>query len=116
MQVNTNDTDWDELGRVVHDGVPYTGEIVETDKNGVLVGRRTLINGRQNGLEQRWHPSGALKAELVTDMGRVVGTAKEWHENGVLAFERIFDERGVLMTINQWDESGNPVERPRTNR
>lgn len=110
--VDTDDTEWDIDGAVVLDGEPFTGQRVEFDREGRIVGWEGYRQGRLHGRGVRWWPDGTTRTLFeATDFGRVVGDLLSWHPNGVLAKRVAYDERGVPVAHEEWDADGEPAPR-----
>jgi antitoxin component YwqK of YwqJK toxin-antitoxin module len=111
VRINIDDVDFDDGVNYLHDGLPMTGEVVETDHDGNVIELTPVVNGRANGVELSWYSDGTLHIETTVVDGRATGTSRRWHRNGQLAEERDFDPRGALVAIRLWDEDGTPVPR-----
>lgn len=109
MRVNIDDTDQDDALRYVYNGELFTGEVVEMDKAGNVVGLTTVREGIPHGPDLGWYPDGRLEGETQVVDGRVVGTSRHWHPNGQLSEERDFDHRGHLVAVRRWNADGAPV-------
>jgi antitoxin component YwqK of YwqJK toxin-antitoxin module len=111
MRINLDDTsfgdDEDEVYR--HNGEPITGEVIETDRDGNVIGLTPVVDGVANGVERVWYSDGTLQEEIPVANGVATGTSRRWHPNGRLAEERDFNARGELVSIREWDEHGTPV-------
>jgi antitoxin component YwqK of YwqJK toxin-antitoxin module len=103
-ELTTSDTEDGWMVRV--DGVPFTGEVVDTE-NGRIVG----VSGYQDGLEhgpQRWYfTDGTLESEGHYAMGTLVGEWRTWHPDGKLHEFNLFDRWGDVREIRQWDRQGD---------
>lgn len=113
MRINIDDADIGDDLAYRYRGELFTGEVVETDQDGKVVNLLTLVDGRGNGPELSWFPSGQLKTETMLQDGKPVGTSRSWHPNGVLADERVFDDRGFVVGSRNWNDDGSeaPVQR-----
>jgi antitoxin component YwqK of YwqJK toxin-antitoxin module len=106
QRVNEDDTDMDEAQRVLYQGVPFTGEVVETDDEGTVIGLNTYRDGREDGPQREWFNDGMLRSEYHAAGGLPTGESREWHTNGQLARRQEFDQYGVLRLREVWDENG----------
>lgn len=112
MRINIDDTEFGyDLAYYYQDEL-FTGEIVETDRNGNVVGLKTLIDGRGHGPERIWFPSGQLKLEMMHKEGNPIGVSRSWYASGQIAEERVFDDRGFVIDSRRWHEDGSvaPVQ------
>jgi antitoxin component YwqK of YwqJK toxin-antitoxin module len=109
VDIDDTDNDPDDPSRYLHEGEPFTGEIVETTPAGVVVTEFSVVAGLQHGSSRTWYGDGTLKTESTVERGVAVGTARLWHPNGQLAEERDFDERGHNVARRRWTADGTPV-------
>ena len=105
-------------GRLLHQGVPFTGFVLEEYADGQLRSRSSVSNGLIEGLSQGWYTNGVLQvaehfvrgvshglrtkfypsgeklsvAHIIE--GELQGIYERWHDNGQLA-ERVFLTNGV---------------------
>lgn len=109
LRVDFDEVGWDDNALVVHNGVPFTGEVVEKAPNGEIVAVTSYVNGREDGPSTEWYPSGQLKARGVARFGHAIGMHQVWHPNGQLAAETEFDDQGLQLSNREWDEAGNVI-------
>ncbi|HEY0639652.1 MAG TPA: hypothetical protein VGD67_18550 [Pseudonocardiaceae bacterium] len=110
MRINVDEADWDDDQRLLHRGVPYTGEVYEAHANGRLVALTNYVAGREDGPDWMWYPDGTLRSQGQSRSGRAVGLVRDWHPNGTLAEERLFDEHGDLRARRRWSDDGTLLE------
>jgi antitoxin component YwqK of YwqJK toxin-antitoxin module len=110
MRVNreqtTSDTDDGWMVRV--DGVPFTGEVVDTE-DGRITGLSTYRDGQLDGPEVEYYPDGTKESEGQYAMGVVVGEWRTWYPDGRLKEFNLFDRWGDVRKIQEWDPQGNLV-------
>ncbi|GAA3434361.1 toxin-antitoxin system YwqK family antitoxin [Kutzneria kofuensis] len=106
IDVQSADVDWDDSGRLVFEGVPFTGEAVTYNWLDEVRSLVTYVDGIREGAQREWYDGEELRSELTVHNGRVVGPAREWHPNGRPAREQWFDERGLPAAESRWDEDG----------
>ncbi|HJP76361.1 MAG TPA: hypothetical protein VJ914_18985 [Pseudonocardiaceae bacterium] len=106
QRVNADDTDMDESERVLYQGEPFTGEVVETDEDGVVIRLNNYLDGKEEGAQREWFNDGMLRSEYHATGGLPTGESREWHENGRLARRQEFDQYGHLRVREDWDEHG----------
>lgn len=109
IRVDFDEVSWDDDSRVVHNGVWFTGEVVEKTRSGEIVAVTSYWNGVEDGQSTEWYPSGQLKARGVARYGQAVGAHQVWHPNGQLATEAVFDDEGHQLSRRAWDEAGNLI-------
>jgi antitoxin component YwqK of YwqJK toxin-antitoxin module len=109
MRVDFDEVDWDESALLIHDGAPFTGEVVEKTADGAIVAVTSYVNGREDGPSTEWYPSGQVKARGEVRFGTAVGTHQVWHPNGQLAAETEFDDQGNRLSNREWDAAGNVI-------
>ena len=105
-ELTTSDTDDGWMVRV--NGVPFTGEVVDTE-DGRIEGITTYRDGGQDGPERWYYPDGTLESEGYYSMGTTVGEWRTWYPDGKLKEFNLFDRWGDLRKIQIWDEQGNLV-------
>jgi antitoxin component YwqK of YwqJK toxin-antitoxin module len=110
QRVNADDTDMDEAQRVLFQGVPFTGEVVELDDDGVVIELNTYRDGREDGPQREWFNDGMLRSEYHASGGSPTGESRDWHPNGQLARRQEFDQYGVLRLREVFSEDGVPQQ------
>lgn len=109
IDIQAADVDWDDSGRLIFEGVPFTGEAVTYGWLDDVTTLATYVDGLREGLQQEWYDGGELKSELTVQKGRIVGPSREWHPNGQLAKEKRFGGDGLLASESTWDEDGQAI-------
>lgn len=110
MQVKSEETTMDSASRVLHQGRPFTGELVDTDDEGRTLGITGYREGVEHGPQAEWYPDGAKRLEGQCDRGSAVGEWHQWHANGRLAEYSLFNKYGELIHLKRWDEAGTLLE------
>lgn len=87
----------------LYKGVPFTGEIVESDGKGNVVHLSSYRDGLQEGPECSWYPNGRLKLEGEMKEGLPRGVWRRWDLNGRMTRESEFDDSG--RRIRFWERS-----------
>jgi antitoxin component YwqK of YwqJK toxin-antitoxin module len=103
-ELTTSDTEDGWMVRV--DGVPFTGEVVETD-DGRLEGITTYRDGQLDGPQRWYYPDGTKESEGHYSMGTTVGEWRTWYPDGQLKEFNLFDRWGDVRKIQEWDPQGN---------
>ena len=108
MRINIDDTETDSDGSTLYEAKPYTGEVIETDRDGNLIYLNTYTMGWDDGPYREWYAGGGLKGEGRTRLGIPVGIWRAWHENGQLAEESVYDDEGSGKRLRRrvWAEDG----------
>ncbi|WP_158271332.1 hypothetical protein [Nocardia sp. MDA0666] len=98
MQINADDDRLTEgpFGEVFYDGVPFTGEIVTTGADGRILASTLYRDGKEDGPESEWYPSGTPKVQGSFQHGEPIGHWKEWYPNGELAQHTYFESPGTV--------------------
>ncbi|MBV2363586.1 toxin-antitoxin system YwqK family antitoxin [Streptomonospora nanhaiensis] len=110
-RVTEDDLESQDDGRVLYQGLPYTGEVAELAGDGTVVAVVSYERGREHGPWREWYPDGRLKVAGRVEYGKgAVGTWRTWHPNGRLAERHDFDGDGRLRGVRRWDAEGNLVE------
>ncbi|MEU4446035.1 hypothetical protein AB0K14_31805 [Actinosynnema sp. NPDC050801] len=110
MRVNSEETTMDSASRVLHQGLPFTGEVVDTDGQGLTLGITGYQDGLEHGPQFEWYADGAKRLEGQSDRGSAVGEWRQWHANGRLAEYTLFNKYGELIHLQRWDEDGTLLE------
>jgi hypothetical protein len=110
MRVNGEDVVMSASLTVWYRGELFTGEVVDTDDDGQVVGLTTYEQGLEHGPQYELFPDGRKKAQGSCDRGGVVGVWREWHANGNLAELNVFNKYSERVRRLRWDESGELVE------
>lgn len=90
--------------------VLFSGESVETLKDGTLATLTTYVDGVEEGPHRMWHDNGALEFSCELHDGNPVGLAQAWSEDGHLEEEQFFDGHGALEWSRRWNAEGDLVE------
>ncbi|HTI19573.1 MAG TPA: hypothetical protein VL652_01195 [Kutzneria sp.] len=110
MRVNREQTtaDTDDGWMVRVDGVPFTGEVVDTE-DGRITSLTTYRDGQLDGPEVEYYPDGSKESEGTYSMGTTVGEWRTWYPDGRLKEFNLFDRWGDVRKIQEWDQQGNLV-------
>jgi len=99
----------DEGLRLLYDGEPFTGEVVE----GFLedpFSLETYVDGWQTGPWRLWYGDGSPQAQGEFVNGGPVGEVLTWHENGRLESRKLYSESSRELASCTWDEEGRQTE------
>jgi antitoxin component YwqK of YwqJK toxin-antitoxin module len=108
LRVNIKDTTLSEGQEVLYQGVPLTGEVIRTTKDGTVVTSKWYRDGLEEGPQREWYGDGTRQSEYLVVDTNVSGQSLDWHRNGQLARRQEFDEYGELRKREVWDENGVP--------
>ncbi|GAA3462176.1 toxin-antitoxin system YwqK family antitoxin [Saccharothrix longispora] len=108
MRVEADEVEEDE-GVVFHQGVPFTGEVVESRPDGTVLTLYTYLNGVEDGPYREWFDRERPYKEGEMRYGVPVGRHRRWHADGRLAADLLFGEGGDQLERREWDERGNLV-------
>ncbi|MCB9897368.1 MAG: hypothetical protein H6825_05140 [Planctomycetes bacterium] len=100
---------FDDDGRALHAGAPFTGVAVERDDDGALLAEDTYVDGLRHGPSRMFHPTGELAEEGVRRRGAWHGTVEVWNVDGTQAEEARY-AYGICLESFTWDASGELVE------
>jgi antitoxin component YwqK of YwqJK toxin-antitoxin module len=93
-------------------GVPFTGRLVETTRDGTRV-ERALREGRPHGEERSWYAGGALRSIRMYEQGQKTGVHRGWWPDGRPQFERRF-VAGISEGLSRtWHPNGQLFEEHR---
>ncbi|QUQ70819.1 toxin-antitoxin system YwqK family antitoxin [Kutzneria sp. CA-103260] len=107
IHVFLDDSELDDSLRLVYEGEPFTGELVNTYGE-TLIFLETYRDGWRDGPRREWYEDGTLRAEGMARHSVAIGTHQRWHHNGQLAVEKVFTDKGRLISEKHWDENGAP--------
>lgn len=110
-RVHFDDTTTDDGTYVYVDGVPFSGEVVDTADDGTVISINTYAGGRQEGPQREFHYDGSPSRAFTAVRGVPVGEAWEWFAGGGPARLRVFDDSGRLVVDKSW-VGGEPVDTP----
>ena len=86
-----------------------TGIIVTKYPNGEIESKKTIKNGKSNGLERGWNNNGIRSIELNWKDGKKDGIERRWYYGGDL-HKKINWKEGELISEECWDIHGNKIE------
>tara|TARA_R110001592_G_scaffold350484_1_gene646650 strand:+ start:12298 stop:12903 length:606 start_codon:yes stop_codon:yes gene_type:complete len=93
-------------GMVYYMEKPFTGAGIATYPNGVVSEVITYLNGKRDGVLQRWFENGLLSFEANYEANKLNGVVKSWWSNGKQRSMANF-HRGVVHGVQkQWYISG----------
>ncbi|HEY0637141.1 MAG TPA: hypothetical protein VGD67_05805 [Pseudonocardiaceae bacterium] len=111
MGIDVTQTELDAAGRVLHEGVPVTGEVVSRSPEGRVIARIRYLQGLEDGPSLEWYPDGSRRAEGSSRYGvGAVGVWRGWHPCGAPAAEYGFSDNGRLLFVRRWDQAGVMLE------
>lgn len=108
LHVNIKDTTLGDGQEVLYQGVPLTGEVIRTTKDGVVVTSKWYRDGIEEGPQREWYGDGTRQSEYLVVDTNLTGQSFDWHRNGQLARRQEFDDYGELRKREVWDENGVP--------
>ena len=103
----TSDTDDGWTIRV--DGVPFTGEVVDTE-DGRVVGVTTYRDGLEHGPSVEYFPDGDKHVAGQSAEGYAVGEWWEWYPGGKLKSYKVLDRWGDPRRSQRWSADGVLIE------
>lgn len=106
IDINDPAVDMDAGQRLLYDGEPFTGEVVEgfmEDPTSL----ETYRDGWLHGPWRLWYGPGLPKAQGEFVNTGFVGEVLTWHYNGRLESRQLFSERSIELADYAWDEDGN---------
>ena len=99
----------DAAGRVTLGDARFTGTRV-AHRDGVLIERSAYLDGRRDGLTERWYPDGTLAFRATYAADRRDGTVETWWPDGTRRTEARYVD-GVADGIQrEWYRSGAPFK------
>ena len=100
--------DFDEAGRYLQNGVPFTGQLYLEGESGSLEAEQDVRDGFKWGAQREWN-AGLLALEWFAVKAEPHGPYRAFHANGKLASEKTY-EFGVCIAEQTYDESGAAKE------
>jgi len=88
---------------------PYSGWAKGMYDSGQAKGLGQFKDGKQDGLEMRWHENGQKSYEATYKDGELDGLRTRWHENGQKKSETTFKD-GKELSAKYWNRKGEEVE------
>ncbi|MEP2238789.1 MAG: toxin-antitoxin system YwqK family antitoxin [Maribacter sp.] len=85
---------------------PYDGYSLVLHENGQLAEKVGFINGKRQGVAQRFSTTGALRVEYHYKDNRLEGSYKTWWENGQLAQETSYVNGKIHGVEKKWYTDG----------
>jgi antitoxin component YwqK of YwqJK toxin-antitoxin module len=91
------------------DGVPFTGDVVDTE-HGRVIGVTGYRDGLEHGPSVEYFPDGSKQVEGQSAVGYAVGEWREWYADGRLKSYKVLDRWGDLRKSQLWDADGVLIE------
>jgi antitoxin component YwqK of YwqJK toxin-antitoxin module len=85
---------------------PYNGYSLVLHENGQLAEKVGFIDGKRQGVAQRYSSSGVLRVEYNFKDNRLEGSYKSWWENGQLAQDAIYVNGNMHGVEKKWYPDG----------
>jgi antitoxin component YwqK of YwqJK toxin-antitoxin module len=98
-------------GRLLLQGVPFTGALVEYYENGKMKSRSRVSNGVLEGLSEGWHTNGVLQVSEHFTQGVSDGPRVKYHENGKKLSEANVVSGKINGSYQRWHDNGTLAER-----
>jgi antitoxin component YwqK of YwqJK toxin-antitoxin module len=79
-------------------------EVINRNKDGIVIKKYNTKNDKMHGLYQAWHPNGQLSCEQIYKDGKMHGLYQAWNSNGQLSCEQMFKDgkpHGKMITYNE---------------
>ena len=96
-------------GLFYHNNEPCNGWAKGMYDSGQPKGLGQFKDGKQDGLEMRWHENGQKSYEATYKDGELDGLRTRWHENGQKKSETTFKD-GKELSAKYWNRKGEEVE------
>ncbi len=95
-------------GLFYHNNEPCSGWAKGMYDSGQPKGLGQFKDGKQDGLEMRWHENGQKSYEATYKDGELDGLRTRWHENGQKKSETTFKD-GKELSAKYWNSKGEEV-------
>ena len=104
-RVDAMTLDFDENGRYLEEGKPFTGLLYLESESGALEAEQEVRDGYKWGAQREWHVPGVLTLEWHAVKGEPHGGYRSFHANGNLASDKKY-EFGVCVSERSFEETG----------
>lgn len=84
-------------------GAPYTGEAIQTNRQGRLVARRMFKDGRFHGRTEEFATNGQLIVQCDFADGQRSGTNTYWNPDGSLLKRQVWDHGRLVQSTHTED-------------
>ena len=85
---------------------PFDGYIIERNYKGKLISKSGYLNGKLEGLQQKWFDDGSEKEVRFYTNNFKVGKHEGWYENGIKKFEYIIENDIPVGVHREWFSNG----------
>lgn len=89
--------------RFFKDGAPYTGDAIQTNRQGQLVARRAFKDGRFHGRTEEFATNGQLIVRCDFVDGQRNGTNTYWNPDGSLLKQQVWDRGRLVQSTHPED-------------
>ena len=102
----------DRLELIPNEGTMYYGDTLFTGygvtyyEGGQLAERTAFVDGKREGVTERWYSSGSLSFRATYKQNRRDGTARTWWQDGTLRSESNYANGVAHGVQRQWYQSG----------
>jgi antitoxin component YwqK of YwqJK toxin-antitoxin module len=86
--------------------IPFSGFIIEKKINDKLISKSGYLDGKLEGLQQKWFDCGVIKEIRFFEKNQKVGKHKGWYQNGQKRFEYFIENDIPIKTHREWYQSG----------
>lgn len=97
----------DELALL--DGTPFTGIVYAERPDGTLESEGRYVDGLPDGLQEEWHPGGAIAQRVIAVRGKGASEVRTWYPDGQRRSIRRYTD-GHIVESQAWDAAGAPVD------
>ena len=89
-----------------YNGKPYSGYVLDKYPNGKLAARNGYVNGKLEGIQEKWYENGSKMEVRFYTNNRKNGKHEGWYDNGQKRFEYIIKEDVPVATHREWYANG----------
>lgn len=106
-EVSTDSLMLNQMEGILYEkSIPFTGISISFFPNNLIAEKITYLNGKREGLRQKWFSTGELSYEAYYRSNKVDGIVKTWWYNGNLRSTSHFEEGKPHGAQKQWYVSG----------
>ena len=86
----------------------FDGYITERNFTGKLISKSGYLNGKLEGLQQKWFNDGTKKEVRFYHRNSKVGKHEGWYKNGIKKFEYLIENDIPVGVHREWFSNGKP--------
>lgn len=93
-------------GRLSRDGRPFTGHVFGLHSNGHVSQRGSYVEGRKEGVQERYHFNGRIVERLRYHLDKKEGLQQGWYGEGPRHYEAYYKQGVLDGKYVEWHQNG----------